>query len=67
MPSPQSMMPAYPPAAHASMKDTESASVVAAQPSAAPTMNAAQPEDGTTERATRLRGGCIPCPSSSSS
>ncbi|KDQ30327.1 hypothetical protein PLEOSDRAFT_1070073 [Pleurotus ostreatus PC15] len=56
------MMPAYPPAAHASMKDTDSARVVAAQPGAGPTMKAAQPEDGQTEGAKRLRGGCIPCP-----
>jgi hypothetical protein len=50
----------YPPAAHAAPARA-SQEAIAAQPAPAPAMSL-NPEENETQRASRLRGGCIPLP-----
>ncbi|KAJ7061349.1 hypothetical protein C8F01DRAFT_1139736 [Mycena amicta] len=52
-------IPAYPPVAHTSPKET-----VRCQPSRSATMSTSRDKtnDGRLEKMDRMRGGCIPCP-----
>lgn len=50
---------AYPPRAHTTNKDVE---VVSKQPQPVTVMSASRPPKAAQSEASRLRGGCIPCP-----